>query len=312
MRSLVTGGTGFLGSRIVGLLLERGDEVVIFSRRQSDDCLVADMATPYWKEAETLGRIRIVCGDVLDTDAVIDAAQGCDRIFHFSGTIWGSVATEVMGTRAVIQAATTTGAGIIYASTSNIYGRLNVNDPAREDQAVEPLSDYGIAKHYCEGLLVKAANERNIDSIILRFFNPFGPGQNEKMSVPRFFRAALADMPITIYGSGNQTRDYVFVTDSAEMAVSLADKFSGCEIFNVGSGTETSIVDIVTQILQITSSKSTISHQEIPGDRCYLEVDRRYASLDKLKQRHCFFHRYSLQTGLEIMHDYFCRQNRSV
>ena len=312
MRSLVIGGTGFLGSYIVPLLLERGDNVVIFSRQRSSDCLSCFRTTPDWRTAETSGQIRAVRGDVLDADSVKLAAQGCDRIFHFSGAIWGSVATEVMGTRSVIQAAEATGASIIYASTSNVYGRLDVNNPAREDQAVEPLSDYGVSKHYCEGLLEKSANNHRVRSVILRIFKPFGPGQDEKMSVPRFFRAAMTGDSIIVYGSGHQTRDYIFASDAARITVCLADNVSGYEVFNIGSGTETSVLDIINTILLITGSKSPIVHHDTPIDRMYLEVERRYASIEKIKRKNCFPQCHSLRTGLEIMHEHYCQQRNNA
>src|SRR5262249_18260314 len=158
--------------------------------------------------------------DIFDAHAVAHAALGCAAIFHCAAMVGVDAYTnqptrtmevEQVGLRNVCAAAIAQkDTRVIYAPSSAVYGRAD-GRALSETLVVAPVSNYGIAKRYSELYLAAAHAEHGLQSAALRIFNIYGPGQDERLVIPRFIREALAGEPILIYGDGKQTRDFVYV-----------------------------------------------------------------------------------------------------
>lgn len=282
MKILITGGAGFLGSHLVDAALARGDRVVVFDHRLRGKCL----------SDATLARVETVEGDIFDQAAVERAAQECAVIFHCAALVGvqayanqpaRTMDTEETGLRHVCRAALAVpGCKVVYASSSAVYGHAGGAVGLDEDMEVAPVSNYGVAKRFNEMYLRAQHAETGLESISLRIFNVYGPRQDERLVIPRFIRAALTGEPITLFGDGSQTRDFVYVGDVVQAALACADRVSGCEVVNVASGVETSVRAMAQAIVTQTGSASAILCREIASDRAAFEVERSFGSRDKL------------------------------
>jgi UDP-glucose 4-epimerase len=298
MKALVTGGSGFLGSHIVRALLGRGDEVAVFDHRLHGKCLSDDI----------LQKVRCFERDIFDAAAVERAAEGCDVIFHcaamvgvnaYSGQPAKTMETEETGLRNVCAAAlAANGARVIYASSSAVYGQAGGDVGLDELLPVAPVSNYGVAKRFNETYLSSQHFEHGLVSTALRIFNVYGPQQDERLVIPRFIRRALYAEPVEIYGEGLQTRDFVYVDDVVNAALACANRVDGCEIINVCSGKEVTVLRLAETIIQLTGSRSTIVHKPHPSGRIAFEVPRCFGSTAKLAHILGDFEPTPLEEGL--------------
>jgi UDP-glucose 4-epimerase len=252
MRVLVTGGAGFIGSHLADSLLARGDEVAILD----------DMSTgrPGRVPVQAVThKVSVTEADVLA--ALVDDYRP-DLICHLAAQIDVRVSVarpardaqaNVIGTVNVLEAARTAGARVLFCSTGAvIYGR-DAPIPSREDVLPLPESPYGVAKH-CGEQYVELYNRLHATThAVLRFANVYGPRQDPAGAagvVAIFCAQALAGERPTIYGDGLQTRDYVYVGDAVGAFLAAAD--SGRPgIWNIGSGTEVSVLDLVRVIATV-------------------------------------------------------------
>ena len=212
MRSVVTGGCGFIGSHVVDRLVQRGDEVVV----------VDDLATG---DAGNLNPdARLVRGSVLDAEMLRDAVEGADMVFHLAAlprverSVEDPVGTHrvnVDGTLNVLEAARLADVGrVVYASSSSVYGEQTTH-LMREDMTPNPLSPYALQKLIAEQYLSMFAPVYGITAVSLRYFNVYGPGQplegEYTLVIGKFLRTRRAGRPLTVYGDGEQTRAYSHV-----------------------------------------------------------------------------------------------------
>ena len=252
MRSVVTGGCGFIGSHVVDRLLERGDEVVVV-----DD--LATGATGNLNSAACLVR-----GSVLDAELLQDTVDGADRIFHLAAlprverSVEDPVGTHrvnVDGTLNVLEAARLADVGrVVYASSSSVYGE-QATHLMREDMTPNPMSPYALQKLIAEQYLSMFAPVYGITAVSLRYFNVYGPRQplegEYTLVIGKFLRTRRAGRPLTVYGDGEQTRAYAHVHDvvSATLLAAEADVPPGRNtVLNVGSGVETSVNQLAAMI----------------------------------------------------------------
>jgi len=280
LKALVTGAAGFVGSHLVDALLARGDQVVAFDHRLHGKCLSED----------TLARIHGIGADVFDTDALRVASRGCATIFHCAAIVGVDAYTskpartmevEEVGLRNVCAAAVAQkDTRVVYASSSAVYG--HAGGALDEQLVVAPVSNYGIAKRFGELYLAAQHREHGLQSAALRIFNIYGPRQDERLVIPRFIRQALAGEPIVIYGSGTQTRDFVFVGDAVKAALACADQVTGCEIVNVCSGIDTAVRTLAERVIALTDSRSSIACRAPPAERTAFEVERSVGERTKL------------------------------
>lgn len=241
MRAVVTGGAGFIGSHVSDALLERGDDVHVvdnLSRGNPDN--VPDGA-------------ELHVADIREPLGELFTEIGAEVVFHLAAQIDVRVsvadplvdaAVNVLGTINVIEAARQTGAKVIFTSTGGaIYGECDA--PAPESAAREPLSPYGTSKLAAEEYLATWNRLYGTSHVALRLGNVYGPRQDphgEAGVVSIFLQKLSEGEPATIFGDGSQTRDYVFAPDVARAMIAAQAASGG--VFNVGTGTETSVVEL--------------------------------------------------------------------
>jgi UDP-glucose 4-epimerase len=297
MKILITGGAGFIGSNLAKRLVEDGHSVVVFDSLLRGNKL----------DKETYSKIEFIKGDVRDAQAVISASVNCDIIFHFAAVLGVDIVAdnpvetmdvEVIGTRNVVDAANLNNVKkIMYASTSGIYGHSAFENVLTEEVLVDPRTSYAMAKRYNEIYLASHHQEKGLNVTSLRFFNVYGGNQDTRMVVPLFFEQAMANEPITVFGSGNQTRDFTYIDDTVEACVRLMET-TGCRIINIANEAEWCISDLAIKIKEITKSESPIIYLEAPKKRYDYEVERRVGSSEKLMSLTNFKPKVTLTEGL--------------
>jgi UDP-glucuronate decarboxylase len=283
-RILITGGAGFIGSNLAKRLVDDGHKVVVI-----DSLLRGNKI-----DGITLDKITFIKADVRDYEAVLNASKGCDVIFHFAAVLGVDVVAdnpvetmdvETIGMRNVASAAQELGINkLLYASTSGIYGHLAMEQAVTETITVDPTTSYAMAKRYNEIYLASLQEEKGIKCIAIRFFNVYGHNQDNRMVIPRFIEQAKAGNEITVYGNGEQTRDFTFIDDTIESCVRLMDNIDKIkfEIFNVAHEVEGSIKHLANTIKTETNSNSEIIFLKAPKKRYDYEVGRRVGSSQKL------------------------------
>lgn len=284
MRVLVTGGAGFIGSHLVAYLVKAGHEVVVLDALKRGNKLPQNV----------LQAVKFVQGDVRDSDLVHSLAEGCEAIYHLAAVLGVDVVAdnpletmdvEVLGMRNVVNACTLHGIKkVIYSSTSGVYGKRAIEAAVTETLDPSPSSSYSIAKRFNELYLASAYQERGLQSISARFFNVYGPGQDERMVLPRFVSQAMKGEPITVFGSGQQTRDFTYVEDSVHALVELANRVDGCEVFNICKGNDITIQEVAQIIKKYFNSSSEVVNITPPQARYDFEVAKRNGNSEKLFQ----------------------------
>lgn len=264
-RFLITGGAGFIGSHLADELLKRHASVVVLD----------DLSTG--RREHLSDEIDFIRGSVLDSDLIMKLAQGCTGIFHLaaiasvpkSNEDWiGSHHVNQTGTLTVFNASRASGSvPVVYASSAAVYGDQSA-DRITEKAAARPLSPYGADKLGSEIHGHVAATLFGIPNIGLRFFNVYGPRQDSSSPysgvISIFTAQALNNLPITIYGDGRQTRDFVNVADvvshliQAMNILKRKDKKSG--VFNVCTGKGKCVTDLAEMIISLLKSSSSISY----------------------------------------------------
>jgi UDP-glucose 4-epimerase len=273
MKALVTGGAGFIGSNLVDALLARGDEVTI----------VDDLSTGRRVNLEgaLANGAELVELDIRDAAALAElaAARGPERIFHLAAQIdvrkslqypAFDAAINVGGTANVLEAARAAGAPrVVFASTGGaIYGEGEGQRlPLSEDAPLAPMSAYGQSKFAAEGYLGLYERLYGVSSIALRFGNVYGPRQDPlgEAGVIAIFCGKLksGERP-TVFGDGAQTRDYIYVGDVVAAALVAAES-EASEPINIGTGRETSVLELVETLARLSEGGATSSPP--PGNK---------------------------------------------
>ena len=301
MKVLVTGGAGFIGSHIVEHFQGKAEVRVLDNLRSGFKHNLAGFAHEF------------IEASILDRDAVRRAVQGVDYIFHLAAMISvpESMAKPIEcnelntnGTLVVLEEAAKAGVKkLVLSSSAAIYGD-NPVVPKIETMFPEPKSPYAITKLDGEYFCRMFAAEGRLQTACLRYFNVFGPRQDPKSqyaaAVPIFIHRALKHEPITIYGDGEQTRDFIYVKDIAAANVYAATHSEVAGVYNVAYGAKITIKELCQTICRLTGSRSEIKHApERAGD-----VKHSMAAVDRLRATG-FQPQGNLADGLKTTVDFF-------
>jgi UDP-glucose 4-epimerase len=260
MNFLITGAAGFLGSALANQLAREGHQV-----RGLDDLSTGD---PQALSAD----VHFTRGDVSDRPKLWTLLQEVDVVYHLAARV--SVPESILyprdynlvnvgGTVALMEAMRDVGVRrVVLASSGAVYGDMS-EQPLAEDATPNPRSPYAVSKLAAEYYVRTIGGLWGIETVGLRIFNAYGPGQHLPAShppvVPYFLRQALRGGTLVVHGNGTQTRDYIYLDDavSAMMAASTAPNINGL-VINVGSGTETSVRDLVKSVLEVTTGQPEV------------------------------------------------------
>jgi UDP-glucose 4-epimerase len=280
MRVLITGGAGFIGRHICQHFQHRAEVRVVDNLRSGFESNLSRL------------QCQLIVGSILDRDLVREAMKGVDIVFHLAAMV--SVQESVQkpnecaeinagGTVIVLEeAARARVQKLIFSSSAAIYGD-NPTIPKIESMPAEPKSPYATGKYEGERRCRSFTDEGRLATVSLRYFNVFGPYQDPRSRyaavVPAFIEKATRNEPITIFGDGRQTRDFIYVKDVVAANAFFALKSQATGIFNIACGTEITITDLALAIRSLTMSSSTIDYDaERPGD-----VKHSVAGVDKIQ-----------------------------
>jgi UDP-glucose 4-epimerase len=275
---LVTGGAGFIGSHIVEALVAKGHPVRILDNfhtgRRENLRSVAD-------------RVTVVEGDVRDFRAVREAARGADFILHLAALVSpaqsvlqpdDTLAVNITGTLNVLKVAVEAGARrVVLSSSCAVYGDGRI--PAREDQPLMPLSPYAASKLAAEGLAIAFHHSYGLPAVCLRYFNVYGPRQTADSPysgvIAIFTRRLLQGQPVTIYGDGRQTRDFIYVGDVVRAnRLACRKKAAIGRVMNIGTGRGQSLRELHAVLASLCGSRPAPEHAEPrPGDIYHSRCD---------------------------------------
>ena len=297
MKTLVTGGAGFIGSHLCELLLSRGHEVVAV------DSLACGRLSNF-ASFDKYPRFRFVQADIRDIDALRPAFEGIEWVFHLAGLadIVPSIeqpdnyySTNVTGTFNVLECAR--GHGIkrlVYAASSSSYGIPDMY-PTPETSPIRPQYPYALTKHMGEELVLHWAQTYKLPALSLRLFNVYGPRSRTTGAYGAVFGVFLAQKlngkPFTVVGDGKQTRDFTFVTDVAEAFLRAAESGLSGEAMNVGSNNHYS----VNRLVQLLDG-DVVHIPKRPG-----EPDCTYADVSKIRRLLGWEVRVSFEEGVGRM-----------
>lgn len=279
MKVLITGGAGFIGSHLATRLIERGDEVFVL-----DDLSTGSMDNIAHLTGRERFHYRIGCAT--DSPLVKELVDRADLTVHLAAAVGvrliverpvHTIETNVRGTETVLDAAANKGKLVVVASTSEVYGK-STSIPFREDADITlgPTRNsrwaYACSKALDEWLALAYQREKGVPVIVCRFFNTVGPGQTGRygMVLPTFARQAIAGEPITVFGTGDQSRCFGHVQDTVTALLKLVETPEAVgEVFNIGTDQEVSILELARQVKEAAGSASEI--QTIPYSEAYAE-----------------------------------------
>lgn len=313
MRILVTGGAGFIGSHLCEELLSKGHEVFIL-----DDLSTGSIDNI--KHLKESSKFHPFYESLLKTELLSELIDQCELIFHLAAVVGvkkvisspvETIDRNVKGTELVLKFANLRKKRVFLTSTSEVYGKGNLPSFSESDDlTIGPPSigrwSYACSKAIDEFLALAYWREYKLPTIIVRLFNVTGPRQTGRygMVVPRFIEQALNHQPLTIYGTGEQTRCFLYVKDAVEAIIKLAfhEKALG-EVFNLGNPSEISIHHLAKLVVQLTHSSSPLHH--IPYEQCYEsdfeDMQRRVPNITKIKSLISFEPKMELKDILRLI-----------
>jgi UDP-glucose 4-epimerase len=296
IRSLITGGAGFIGSHLAEELLRRGEEVHV----------IDDLSTGSIVNVEHLKGhpgFHYVIDTIANESLLAELIDRCDLVYHLAAAVGvrlivespvRTIETNIHGTEVVLRHASKKKKKVIIASTSEVYGKAN-SVPFREDQDLvlgptfKGRWSYACSKAIDEFLALAYWRERKLPVVVVRLFNTVGPRQTGRygMVVPTFVRQALQGQAVTVFGDGSQSRSFTYVGDVVGAMVALAHHPSAVgKIYNIGSNREITINELARLVKEMTGSASDIVY--VPYDQAYQEgfedMPRRVPDITKVGQ----------------------------
>jgi UDP-glucose 4-epimerase len=312
MKIAVTGGAGYIGSSLVKRLTDDGEAVV-----SVDNLMRGDY--DYLMQAGAHEKARLVKGDIRDAELLERFFEGADAIAHLAalpGLVLcrespeEAISINVYGTHQVLEAARKLDIGrVVFCSSAAVYGRP-VEMPVREDHPLRPLNLYGVTKHAGEKLMEVYWDNHGVETVSLRFGNVYGVGlfTNYETVIPKFVRQGLGGEPLTVYGDGDSSRDFVHVEDIVQAIIlALKAKGGGGEAYNVGGETMKigSLAALVSGALkEATGEEASITHlPPRPGETKHFSYD-----LKKIEEGLGYKPGWSVKRGVNQVMEYRLRQ----
>lgn len=320
-RILVTGGAGFIGSHLIERLLERGDHVTALD----------DLSTGNLRNLSAVidhPNFRFVQDDVRNTGTLNVLVEQADALFHLAAAVGvqlivdrpvHTIETNIHGTEVVLNVANKFRTPVLLASTSEVYGKSNQVPFKEDDDTVQGATrfsrwSYACSKAIDEFLGLAYHDQYGLPVVITRLFNTVGPRQTGQygMVIPRFVSAALRNAPLTIFGTGRQSRCFGYVGDVTGALMSLMDTPGAFgNVFNVGSTQEVTIDALADRIIELTGSRSEkqyLSYEEAYG-RPFDDMMRRVPDLTKTQSAIDWQPTTSLDDILQSVIEYVRRQD---
>ncbi len=306
MKIVITGGAGFIGSHIAEYWTGKGAEVHVLD----------NLRTGRKENIEAPKEIHFHCASVTDRGAVFDIIKDARYVFHLAALVSVPESIEkpsecvdinVKGLLNVLDASRESGVEkLVFSSSAAVYGD-NPESPKKTSMAPQPKTPYAITKLDGEHYLRMYKNEFGLDSVSLRYFNVFGPRQDPASryaaAIPIFIHRALKNQPLVIYGDGEQTRDFIYVSDIVAFNAAAALKKNLNGVFNAAGGNAVSINALARLIIDAVGSTSSIVYEkERPGDIRHSLADTS-ETVESLNCRPA----YDLEKGLRETIDYFAR-----
>jgi len=308
---LVTGGAGFIGSHLCELLIQKGHHVVAIDNLSTGrlDNIQHLLPMPSFQFVrESITNSQVLDRLTSEADILIHLAAVVGVKLIVEDPVY-TIATNIMGTEAVLTTANRYGCKVMLASTSEVYGKgLKVPFNEDDDCVMGPTShsrwSYATSKAIDEFLGLAYYHQFGLPVVVVRFFNTVGPRQTGRygMVLPRFVRQALLGDPITIYGDGAQSRCFADVADIIDATVRLSeDSRAVGQVFNIGSTEEVTICELAERVIAATGSQSKIVY--VPYEEAYApgfeDMRRRVPDLDKIYHLIGYKPRYTLDETLQ-------------
>jgi UDP-glucose 4-epimerase len=317
MKSLITGGAGFIGSHLAERLLEKGDEVHVidnFSTGRLDNI----------QHLLSESKFHLTVGTILNEKTVEPLVQACDRIYHLAAAVGvrliierpvDTIETNILGTEIVLRLANKYKRKVLITSTSEVYGKGNhvpfkEGDDRTYGATIKSRWSYATSKAVDEFLALAYFHEKKLPVVIVRLFNTIGPRQTGSygMVVPSFVQQALLGHPITVYGDGEQTRSFTYVDDVVYALLQLMEHPQATgEVFNVGNSEEISINDLASLVKKMVGSESQIVHisYDEAFEKGFEDMQRRVPDITKIKKLIGFKPTVSLEESIRRIIEYY-------
>ena len=307
MKSLVTGAAGFIGSHLCEYLIEKGFEVLGIDNfmdyypRSIKEASIADLRKHQNFEFVEASLLQVDLTELLD---------GVDVIFHQAAQAgvrasWGQnfkiySDNNILATQMLLEACRERPVNkFVYASSSSVYGDTK-NLPMRESSFPRPVSPYGVSKLAAEHLCSLYFKNLGIPTVSLRYFTVYGARQRPDMAFHRFFKWALEDKPLKVYGDGEQSRDFTHVHDIVEANWLAFKKAQPGEVFNIGGGSRITLKEVIEIMEEIVGRELEVHYQGVQkGD-----VRHTLADMTKAKEKLEYKPKMSIEDGLRTEYEW--------